>query len=185
VKSSPKTKGQFVGCSAWPDCDVTYPLPQGKIEPVAEQCPVCGTPQIKVIQFRQAPKTRCLDPACPTNLEASVDVGACPVCAREGRADGRLMSQRSPRTLKRFARCTNYAICGTSYPLPQSGELEPTGEACECGAPIVVAHTKKGPWRVCIDPQCPSKAETDSRNEAGSRRSKRGSRTRESRGASM
>ncbi|MEN6430620.1 MAG: DNA topoisomerase I, partial [Coriobacteriales bacterium] len=42
VKSSPKTKGQFVGCSAWPDCDVTYPLPQGKIEPVAEQCPVCG-----------------------------------------------------------------------------------------------------------------------------------------------
>ena len=34
IKSSAKTRGQFVGCSGWPECDVTYPLPQGKIEAV-------------------------------------------------------------------------------------------------------------------------------------------------------
>ncbi len=40
IKSSPKTRGQFVGCSGYPDCDVTYPLPQGKIEAVDELCPI-------------------------------------------------------------------------------------------------------------------------------------------------
>ena len=67
VKSSPKTRGQFVGCSGWPECDVTYPLPQGKIEPLDEPCAVCGTPRVKVIQFRSKPRVVCLDPACPTN----------------------------------------------------------------------------------------------------------------------
>ena len=46
VKQSAKTRSSFIGCSAWPDCDVTYPLPKGKIEPVEEPCPVCGCPQI-------------------------------------------------------------------------------------------------------------------------------------------
>ncbi len=158
VKSSPKTKGQFVGCAGWPDCDVTFPLPQGKIETVPEACPTCGTPQVKIIQFRQRPRVRCLDPACPTNFEATVDIGACPTCAAEGK-DGRLIAQRSARTLKRFSRCTNYETCNTSYPLPQNGELEATGESCSCGAPIVVVHTGKGPWRICVDPACPLKAE--------------------------
>ena len=34
VKTSAKTRGSFVGCMGWPDCDVTYPLPQGRIEPL-------------------------------------------------------------------------------------------------------------------------------------------------------
>ncbi|MHB1340786.1 MAG: DNA topoisomerase I [Coriobacteriia bacterium] len=165
VKSSPKTKGQFVGCAGWPECNVTYPLPAGKIEQVAEACPTCGTPQIKIIQFRQPPRVRCLDPACPTNFEAPVDIGACPTCAAVGN-EGRLIAQRSPRTLKRFARCTNYETCGQSYPLPQNGELEATGEFCDCGAPVVVVHTKKGPWRVCVDPGCPLKAEKAAKPKA-------------------
>ncbi|MCE5191947.1 MAG: DNA topoisomerase I [Actinomycetia bacterium] len=158
VKSSPKTKGQFVGCAGWPECDVTFPLPQGKIETVPEPCPTCGTPQVKIVQFQQRPKVRCLDPACPTNFEATVDIGACPTCAAAGNA-GRLIAQRSPRTLKRFARCTNHETCNTSYPLPQNGALEATGELCSCGAPMVVVHTGKGPWRICVDPACPLKAE--------------------------
>ncbi|MGB4593752.1 MAG: DNA topoisomerase I [Coriobacteriia bacterium] len=165
VKSSPKTKGQFVGCGGWPECNVTYPLPQGKIEPVEEPCPTCGTPQIKIIQFRQPPKVRCLDPACATNFEPTVDIGACPTCAAAGN-EGRLIAQRSSRTLKRFARCTNYETCGRSYPLPQNGELEATGEFCECGAPIVVVRTKKGPWRVCVDPGCPLKAQQAAKPKA-------------------
>ena len=57
IKSSAKTRGQFVGCAGWPDCDVTYPLPHGKIEAVEEACPECGTPQVKVIQFKRKPLT--------------------------------------------------------------------------------------------------------------------------------
>jgi DNA topoisomerase-1 len=157
VKASPKFKGQFVGCAGWPECSVTYPLPQGKIETVPEPCATCGTPQVKIIQFRQRPSVRCLDPECPTNYEPPVDIGACPTCLAAGR-DGRLIAQRS-RALKRFARCTNYETCNTSYPLPTNGELQATGEFCSCGAPMIVVHTRKGPWRICVDPACPLKAE--------------------------
>ncbi len=160
VKSSLKTRSQFVGCSGWPDCDVTYPLPQGKIESVPEACPECGTPQIKIIAFRQKPLVRCLDPQCKTNYEPQIDIGACPTCAKDGREGGRLLTQRS-KNLKRFVRCANYDECNTSYPLPQRGEIQTTDEVCEsCGAPVVVIQTGRGPWRICVDPNCPSKADT-------------------------
>ena len=151
--------GKFVGCQGWPECDVTYPLPDGKIEALEGLCETCGTPRIKVIRFRSKPTERCLDPKCPTNHEPSLDLGACPGCAKQGLEGGRIMSQRSARSLKRFARCTNYETCQTSYPLPQRGDIETTGELCgECASPMVVIQTAKGPWRICIDPNCPSKA---------------------------
>lgn len=157
VKSSTKTRGQFVGCSGWPDCDITYPLPQGKIEAVPEPCPVCGTPRVKVIQFRSKPRVICLDPNCATNHEPEVVIGVCPTCAELGK-HGDLVARRSPRTLKRFARCSNYDECQTGYPLPQRGDLAATGETCPtCGAPMVVVTTNRGPWRVCIDPACPAR----------------------------
>jgi DNA topoisomerase-1 len=170
IKSSPKTKGQFVGCSGWPECDVTYPLPQGKIEAVDEACPECGTPQVRVIQFRSKPRVVCLDPKCPTNHEPEVIIGTCSKCAEEGR-HGDLKVMRSPRTLKRFVRCTNYEQCGVSYPLPQRGEIEPTGEVCEpCGSPRIVVQTGRGPWRICVDPDCPTKAEAAAKKAAGGKR---------------
>jgi DNA topoisomerase-1 len=166
VKSSAKTRGQFVGCSGWPECDVTYPLPQGKIEAVDEACPECGTPQVKVIQFRTKPRVMCLDPNCPTNHEPEVVIGTCAKCAEEGRS-GELKVLRSARTLKRFVRCTNYDVCGVSYPLPQRGTIEPTGETCvACAAPEIVVQTGRGPWRICIDPNCPAKAEAAAKKAA-------------------
>lgn len=63
------------------DCDVTYPLPKGKIEAVPEKCPTCGMPQVKVTAFRSKPRVQCIDPACPSNQEPEVVVGKCP-CAR-------------------------------------------------------------------------------------------------------
>jgi DNA topoisomerase-1 len=160
VKQSAKTRGQFVGCSGWPECDVTYPLPQGKIEAVPEACPVCGTPQVKVIQFRTKPRVVCLDPNCETNREPEISVGECKTCAAAGKPGQQLTVRRSPRTLKRFVRCTNYDECQVSYPLPQRGELSATGEECPaCGAPMVIVNTGRGPWKICVDPNCPAKAE--------------------------
>ncbi|MFR7493685.1 MAG: topoisomerase DNA-binding C4 zinc finger domain-containing protein [Adlercreutzia sp.] len=66
LKASHKTKSMFIGCAGWPDCDVTYPLPKGKIEAVPEKCPTCGMPQVKVTAFRSKPRVQCIDPACPS-----------------------------------------------------------------------------------------------------------------------
>ena len=161
LKSSVKTRSNFIGCSGWPECDVSFPVPQGKIESVEPVCSVCGKPQIKIIQFRQKPVTRCVDPACTSNREPDMPVGPCPVCQAAGR-EGTLVAQRSARTLKRFIRCTEYEHCGVSYPLPQSGELKFKGEACEaCGAPRTIISTRRGPWEVCPNPACPSRAEKE------------------------
>jgi DNA topoisomerase-1 len=77
----------------------------------------------------------------------------------------------------RYVRCANYDAKEhpVSYPLPQSGELEATNEVCEpCGAPRVIVHTKKGPWKICIDPACPAKPDrsrtTASRGRGGAAR---------------
>ncbi len=168
VKTSAKTRGSFLGCANWPDCSVTYPLPKGKIEPVEGMCPVCGKPQVKVIAFRTKPQVVCVDPLCPTNREPDIFVGECPVCKAAGR-EGRLVAQKSPRSLKRFIRCTNYELCDVSYPLPQRGKLRATGETCEhCGAPIVEVDngSRRGVWRLCVNYDCPAKAEEQAAKEA-------------------
>ena len=169
VKTSAKTRGSFAGCMGWPDCDVTYPLPQGRIEALEGEtavCPDCGAPRIKVQPFRQKAYETCINPACPTNREPDVEVGVCHACAEAGRT-GKLIAHKSERTGKRFIRCTNYDDCGTSYPLPQRGKLEATGEECpDCGAPMVIVTTARGPWKLCPNFDCPGKEQDDSEKAA-------------------
>lgn len=157
LKSSARTKSSFIGCSAWPECDVTYPVPQGKIEALDELCPECGMAQIKITAFRSKPQVRCIDPACPTNYEPDCPVGMCPQCKEEGR-EGQLIAQKNPKTLKRFIRCENYELCNTSYPLPANGKLSATEEVCDaCAAPLVIVNTARGPWKFCPNMNCPKR----------------------------
>ncbi|MHB8604441.1 MAG: DNA topoisomerase I [Thermoplasmatota archaeon] len=57
---------RFVGCAGWPECDVTFPLPQlGKLVSEPDlKCPTCGAPVIKLIQARRRPWTTCLTYGC-------------------------------------------------------------------------------------------------------------------------
>lgn len=161
MKQSAKTRGSFIGCMGWPDCDVTYPVPSGvKVSPLegdAAVCPECGAPRIKCQPFRQKAYEQCVNPKCPTNYEPDLKVGECSVCAEAGR-HGDLIAHKSEKSGKRFIRCSNYEECGVSYPLPARGKLEATGEVCEhCGAPVVVVETARGPWHICVNMDCPGK----------------------------
>ena len=172
MKTSAKTRGSFIGCMGWPDCDVTYPVPSGvKVEPVegeAGVCPECGAPRIKCKPFRSKAYETCVNPKCPTNYEPALAVGECPVCKAAGRS-GKLIAHKSERTGKRFIRCENYDECGVSYPLPARGKLEATGETCEhCGAPIVIVQTARGPWRICVNMDCPGKEKKPARGRGAS-----------------
>ncbi|WP_101721997.1 DNA topoisomerase I [Eggerthella timonensis] len=166
LRASQKTRSMFIGCSGWPDCDVTYPLPKGKVEAVPEPCPTCGMPQVKVTAFRSKPRTICIDPHCATNQEPDVVVGECPACKEKG-IQAKLIAQKNPRTLKRFIRCENYDDCGTGYPLPQYGALTATEEVCEhCGAPMVIVTTARGPWKLCPNFDCPGKEQKEDAKDA-------------------
>lgn len=172
LRTSQKTRSMFIGCSGWPDCDVTYPLPKGKIEAVEEKCPVCGMPQVKVTAFRSKPRIVCIDPECETNKEPDVVVGECPVCKEKG-IHAKLIARKNPRTLKRSITCENFDECGTRYPLPQYGKLTPTEEVCEhCGAPLVIVTTNRGPWKLCPNYNCPAKEEANKAKAVGKTASK-------------
>ena len=175
IRVSSKTKSMFIGCAGWPECDVTYPLPKGKVEVVEEPCATCGMPQVKVTAFRSKPRVACIDPACATNQEPEVMVGLCPICGDRG-IDSRLFARRNPRTLKRSITCENFDGCGTRYPLPQYGNITPTEEACEaCGAPLVIVTTTRGPWKLCPNFDCPSKAEEEAKKaEAAAAKGEKG-----------
>jgi DNA topoisomerase-1 len=82
-------------------------------------------------------------------------VGRCPSCD-----DGVIVAMRSRRN-KRFAGCINYPDCRQSYPLPQRGRIEGTGEACEtCGAPRIALYASgRGKSEFCINMDCPSNEE--------------------------
>ncbi len=59
--------GRFVGCSKYPDCENSYPLPRnGKIEGLKNTCDECDKPRIKVIRKGKKPYYMCIDPDCPT-----------------------------------------------------------------------------------------------------------------------
>ena len=83
-------------------------------------------------------------------------VGKCPSCG------GDLRILRSRRTKKQFVGCSNYNNgCSNSYPLPQKAKIVPTGRVCDkCGTPIVrVIRAKMRPFEMCLDMNCPTKAE--------------------------
>jgi DNA topoisomerase-1 len=154
IKFAPKNKSYFVGCNGYPECSQTYPLPKNsKFEAVDGLCEVCGAPRIKVIQFKKRPAIMCLSPDCPTKKGPEMDIGICPKCGGKLRM---VYSQFG----KRYVRCDNVPLkeCDTTYPLPQSGDVVVTGDVCAaCGAPKITITTKKGPWTICANPECPEK----------------------------
>ena len=59
-KYSRKNKSYFVGCSNYPDCNVTYSIPKG-VNFLKKNCEKCGLP---IISFGKPRQRACLDPNC-------------------------------------------------------------------------------------------------------------------------
>ena len=65
-----KNGKRFIGCTNYPKCDVTYPLPQrGTVVPSGEKCPYCGAP-ILIIKRRGKKQWKiCPNIECQYNKE--------------------------------------------------------------------------------------------------------------------
>ena len=63
-----KNGKRFIGCSNYPKCKVTYPLPQkGKIIPAGETCPYCGAPLLIIRRKGMKDWKICPNPDCEYN----------------------------------------------------------------------------------------------------------------------
>jgi len=89
-------------------------------------------------------------------------MGKCSKCG------GDLMLIVSRATHKRFAGCSNYPNCKNSFPLPQAGLIFSLDKTCEqCGLPMIqVNRPGMRPYRMCLSPECPSKADWGKRRKA-------------------
>src|SRR5215211_6969914 len=69
IRRNRKSRKRFVGCTGYPDCRVTYPLPQrGEIIPLGTTCEACGAPEIKVLGGKR-PWVTCINMDCPKKQE--------------------------------------------------------------------------------------------------------------------
>ena len=69
VRRNRKSGKRFVGCEGYPECRITYPLPQrGDIIPLGTQCDACSSPEIKVLGKRR-PWVTCINMDCPKKHE--------------------------------------------------------------------------------------------------------------------
>lgn len=113
----------------------------------------------QLVDFRDNVESvrREIEEALETDAVTADLLGVCPICRT-----GRLRVVRSKKTGKRFAGCTNYSAgCKASAPLPQRGELRKTEKPCQCCSwPVVYVVRGRRPWRLCINPNCPSRAES-------------------------
>lgn len=81
-KYSRKNKSYFVGCSNYPDCNVTYSIPKG-VNFLKKNCEKCGLP---IISFGKPRQRACLDPNCGkenTKPHSPEIVGKCPECGED------------------------------------------------------------------------------------------------------
>jgi DNA topoisomerase-1 len=144
----------FAGCSRYPECKNTYPLPTGFLALATDQkCDVCGGPKVKFVSKGQPPNVVCIDPKCE-GARRERTLGKCPACGKD------VMVIQSKKG-KRFAGCSGYPECRVMYPLPQYGRIVPTGEACDaCRSPVIKVWQQQGrpPWTLCINMECPKRA---------------------------
>ncbi|HLC78871.1 MAG TPA: DNA topoisomerase I [archaeon] len=80
-------------------------------------------------------------------------IGKCEKC------NGQLRTLIS-KNKKRFLGCTNYPKCTNTYPLPQKGKINPTGQVCDkCGTAKIKVIGQRYHFEMCINPNCETKAQ--------------------------
>lgn len=87
-------------------------------------------------------------------------LGPCDKC---GKGQLRIIRMRDKR---QFVGCTSYPECRNAYPLPPMTYVQPAHKACpSCGKPTINVKKAKSRYSMCVDPNCPSKADWKKRGK--------------------
>lgn len=152
-----KGKKRFIGCTNYPECNITYPLPQkGRIKVLNETCEVCGSPLITIDKQKV-----CINPDCPSKIskedrkeiEKSEKVEkTCPKCG------GKLVIKKGIYGV--FLGCENYPKCRYTEKLNGKNETEKSekvvvGKCPDCGGDLIIRKGRFGEFIGCSNyPKC-------------------------------
>jgi DNA topoisomerase-1 len=112
-------KGFFLGCSRYPDCKSTTPLPKDALpapQPTHERCDKCGRP----LAVRWGPYGRFLGcsgfPRCRNTWQMGSLRKKCPAEDCSGR-----LIKKTDSEGKTFLGCTRFPTCTHTEPIPEKG----------------------------------------------------------------
>ncbi|MFH1399851.1 MAG: DNA topoisomerase I [Candidatus Woesearchaeota archaeon] len=97
--------GQFIACSNYPECKVTFNLPNSVLaKPTENKCEKCGYPIIKLIRRGKKPQETCINSNC-SSKENGLESGdkKCPKCGAP------LVVRKS--IYGQFLGCSKYPTC--------------------------------------------------------------------------
>ncbi len=118
---------RFVGCSGYPNCRVTYPLPQrGKLEKDQPPCPVCRAPVVTAIEAGRPPWTLCINPACPSRAKPEGARKAATAKAAPKPTKRASASTKAKGTTRRRARTRPEPAAPNGAPAPGTGAGDPS-----------------------------------------------------------
>ncbi len=149
IRSS-KLGSLFVGCSGWPKCTHTWPLPKGELKKGGD-CKECGYSTVEGKAGRRK-YALCVNPQCPTRSAGKPmeDVGACPKCQSK-------LIVRMSRYGTQFIGCSGWPKCTNLWPLPKD-RFEEKGKCGSCGYPVITVLPEGKPgYDVCVNPDCASR----------------------------
>ena len=124
---------RFVGCTGYPKCTVTYPLPQrGRLDAEEAPCPVCRAPVVTAIEAGRRPWRLCINPECPTKKSAAPSTKTVPAGtaqSRARRASTRKVATESPDAAPKSAPRRKRTV------IPKPVEPDAPGPVAESPAP--------------------------------------------------
>ena len=92
---------RFVGCSSYPECKNSYPLPsRGLVLPTPDRCRTCNHPVVKVFMRGRPPWMLCLNMECPAKVAKRKKAGKAAVATapkpRKPRATRKKKAEPTP-----------------------------------------------------------------------------------------
>ncbi|MBU0761393.1 MAG: DNA topoisomerase I [Candidatus Altiarchaeota archaeon] len=141
--------GAFIGCSNYPKCTLTWPIPSGDAKKSAK-CKECGFYQVSVKPKKGRKHNYCINPGCPTKKGEAPElkaVGKCPKCESE-------MIVRKSRYGSFFIGCSGYPKCKNIWPLPKT-HFDDVGVCEKCSYPVIRVYKEKDEtFDSCVNPEC-------------------------------
>ena len=155
-------KGTFLGCSKYPECRFTKPMPGSeRPAPVETEhtCPECGS-KLLLREGKNGKFLGCSGyPECKYTVPVDAEGNPAPpketgeMCEKCGAPMVIKQGRRGP-----FLACSAYPKCKNARPIKgaKRPEPKPTDEKCDkCGAPMVIRQGRWGPFLACSAyPKC-------------------------------
>ncbi len=115
-------RGLFLGCSTYPDCKNTLPLPKGDLpdpQPTVERCEKCGRPML-LRWGRYGRFLACSGfPRCRNTWQFPSSPKDCPEEGCSGKLIKKMSEEGEP-----YYGCTRYPECEHTRPAPSSGDQD-------------------------------------------------------------